>query len=728
MSERLYFDNELKTMMALFEKSELNIDLTKVEEACRFAYQILGNKSWESGGPIIYHSMDVAQIVALAIGLGTDPVVAALLHNVFESTADKDELIAEIPLRFGEQVSDLLEGLFKINSIDTVTISVHSENFRRLLLALSGDLRVVLIKIADRLEDMRNLDNLPHSLQQKYATESSYLYAPLAHRMGLYNIKSELEDMSLKYLKPADYAKIAKHLEDTVKEREDFVSVFVKPIEEKLVARGIKFDMKARTKSIYSIWNKMKRQRVSFDEVYDLFAIRIIIDSKPANEKSDCWQVYSIVTEEYQPNPERMRDWISIPKSNGYESLHTTVMGPAGKWVEVQIRTRRMDDVAEKGLAAHWKYKGGKGSDLDYWLAGIRELLENPAGDANEVIEEFKTTVVEDEIFVFTPKGDLRKLPAGATILDFAYDIHSDIGDKCVGGKVNQRKVSIKHKLKNGDQVSIETASNQKPKIDWLDFVVTSKAKSRIKSNLNEAKRLEAENGKEIVKRKFRNWKLDYCDENIRKLIAFFNLKSAQELFYSVSTGAIDALQLKTVLKEEETPRAKEVLGELLPKKVVDNLSFDPGNEFLIIDKGLKDVNYKLAQCCNPIFGDPIFGFITIREGIKIHRISCPNAKNLYERYPYRFIKAKWRETKNYNSFQASVYLEGSDRQGIIGDISYVIAKDVGIQMRSINVDTKNGAFTGTLRVYVNNIEHLEFLINKLKSIKGIQNVLRADF
>lgn len=719
-------------MLSLFKESGLKIDFGKVEEAGRVAYQILGEVCWESGGPIIFHSMEVAKIVALDIGLGTDSIVVALLHNVFESSTDKDELISAIPGKFGEQVSTLLEGLFKINSIDTVTISIHSENFRRLLLTLSGDLRVVLIKIADRLEDMRNLDGLPIELQQKYANETTYLYAPLAHRMGLYNIKTELEDTALKYLRPAEYAKIMKHLEDTVEERRSFVSVFVKPIEIKLASRDIRFEMKARTKSIHSIWNKMKKQRVGFEEVYDLFAIRIIIDSEPETEKSDCWQVYSIVTEEYQPNTERMRDWISIPKSNGYESLHTTVMGPNGKWVEVQIRTRRMDETAEKGLAAHWKYKGGKssGGELDKWLAGIRELLENPAGDANEVIEEFKTNVYEDEIFVFTPKGDLKKLPAGATILDFAYDIHSDIGDKCVGGKVNQRKVGIKHKLKNGDQVIIETSNNQKPKIDWLDIVVTSKAKGRIKSNLNEAKRIEAENGKEIVKRKFKNWKIDYSDDHIRKLIAFFKFKSAQDLYYSVSTGAIDALQLKSVIRgeEDEAPKAKEVLGELLPKKVIENLSFDAGDEFLIIDKGLKNVNYKLAQCCNPIFGDPIFGFITIREGIKIHRLSCPNAKNMLERYPYRFIKTKWRETKNYNSFQASIHLEGSDRQGIIGDISYIIAKDVGVQMRSINVDSKNGVFNGTLRVFVNNLEHLEFLINKLKNIKGIQNVTRSDF
>jgi GTP pyrophosphokinase len=599
------------------------------------------------------------------------------------------------------------------------------------MLTMSGDIRVILIKIADRLMDMRNLEGLPSELQQKYAQESSYLYAPLAHRLGLYSIKTELEDLSLKYMRPDDYRLIVQRLEETKEERAKFVSEFVKPIEEKLKTRQFKFEMKARTKSIYSIWNKMKNQKVSFDEVYDLFAIRVILDSELESEKSDCWQVYSIVTEEYQPNTERMRDWISIPKSNGYESLHTTVMGPHGRWVEIQIRTRRMDEVAEKGLAAHWKYKGGKSTgELDRWLANFREVLENTSGDATEIINEFKANAQNDEIFVFTPKGDLKRLVAGSTILDFAYEIHSQVGDKCVGGMVNNNKVTIKHKLKNGDIVSVDTSNNQKPKLDWLDFVVTSKAKSRIKASLNEERRREAENGKEIIKRKFKNWKIDYSDENIRKLQGHFKLKTAQDLYYKVSVGELDALQLKTILKEsdEGEPKAKDVLDELLPKRVVENLSFDSGDEFLVIDNNLKNVIYKLAQCCNPIFGDEIFGFITIREGIKIHRDNCPNAKQLRERYPYRFIKAKWRQTKQNNSFQATIHLSGNDRIGIVGDISYIISKDVGVQMRSINVDSRNGAFIGTLRVYVNNVEHLDFLMHKLKNIKGIQQVNRGDF
>ncbi|MBN2807040.1 MAG: bifunctional (p)ppGpp synthetase/guanosine-3',5'-bis(diphosphate) 3'-pyrophosphohydrolase [Prolixibacteraceae bacterium] len=723
------FEASLKDLTAICSQSS-QMDLKRIEEACRVAYEILGDTRWESGEPIIFHSIEVARLVASDIGISTDSVVAALLHNIFESSIEKDNLIEQLPNRFGDGVFALLDGLFKINSIDTVTISVHSENFRRLLLTLSGDLRVVLIKIADRLVDMRHLEGLPSELQNKYATESSYLYAPLAHRLGLYNIKTELEDLSLKYLRPDDYRKIVRKLEETTEERRNFVSEFVKPIEAKLKSRSIRFEMKARTKSIYSIWNKMKKTKVSFEEVYDLFAIRVILESKLEDEKSDCWQAYSIVTEEYQTNTERMRDWISIPKSNGYESLHTTVMGPQGKWVEVQIRTRRMDDIAEKGMAAHWKYKGGKGSgELDQWLANIREALENPESKSDELLQEFKTNIYEDEIFVFTPKGDLKKLPAGSTILDFAYDIHSDLGDRCVGGKVNQRKVTIKHKLKNGDQVSIETSNNQKPKLDWLDFVVTTKAKTRIKSSLNEERKKEAANGKEIVKRKFKNWKIDYTDDVIRTLLSSLKLKTSQDLYYKVSVGEIEALHLKNIIRghEDEETKAKDVLGELMPKKVVENLSFDGGDEFLVIDKDLKNINYKLAQCCNPIFGDPIFGFITIREGIKIHRTTCPNAKQMRERYPYRFIKAMWRNSKQNSSFQATIHMAGNDRMGIVGDISYIIAKDVGVQMRSINIDSKNGEFEGTLRVFVNNIEHLEFLMHKLKNIKGIQHVSRGD-
>jgi GTP pyrophosphokinase len=616
----------------------------------------------------------------------------------------------------------------KINTMGTDTVELHSENYRKLMLAMAGDVRVILVKIADRLQVMRNLDTQPESVITKISVETSFLYAPLAHRLGLYYINSELLDLCLKYQNPAAYNAVSLRLKETDRERANFVAEFVKPIEEKLNARGFSFDMKARTKSINSIWRKMQTQKVEFDEVMDLFAIRVILNAELANEKSDCWQVYSIVTEEYQSNPKRMRDWITIPKSNGYESLHATVLGPHGKWVEIQIRTRRMDEIAEKGLAAHWKYKGGSGnSEMEAWLANVREILENPDLNMVDFIDDFKMNVYADEIFVFTPKGDLRKLAAGATLLDFAYEVHSGVGDRCVGGKVNGKNVTLRHKLQNGDQISVDTANHQRPKMDWLDFVVTTKAKNRIKASLNEEVKREAENGKEIVLRKVKNWKIEYNDDSIRKLLKHYKLKLAQELYYNISTGKIDMLEIKDILVEKKEESAKQLITEMLPKDKVQELDFSGGDDYLVIDNNIKNVIYKLAPCCNPIFGDDIFGFVTINEGIKIHRASCPNAPQMIERYPYRVIKAKWQDTKKKSSFQATIRIAGTDEIGIVSQISHVISKDIGVQMRSINIENSNGDFDGTLRVFVNGLEHLDFLMNKLRSINGVFSVSRAD-
>jgi GTP pyrophosphokinase len=447
-------------------------------------------------------------------------------------------------------------------------------------------------------------------------------------------------DLSLKFLHSAEFTYIVEKLEETAVERANFVSVFVKPIEQKLKDRGYDFEIKARTKSIFSIWNKMQKQKVDFQEVYDLFAIRIILNAVPENEKAMCWQVFSVVTEEYISNPDRLRDWITYPKSNGYESLHTTVLGPDKRWVEVQIRTRRMDDIAENGLAAHWRYKGGKGGEeIDKWLKNVREILENPQTNPVEVIDEFKVNIYEDEIYVFTPKGDLIKLRAGSTILDFAYEIHSRIGDHCVGGKVNGKLVTLKHQLKNGDQVSVETSNNQKPKLDWLDFVVTSKARNRIKVSLNEERKREADNGKEILHRKFKNWKIELNDQIIRDLLKYYKLKLAADLYYNISTGKIDVLEVKEVIAGKKEESQQEKLKEVLPLNEFKELTFDTNDDFLVIDNNLKNINYKLAVCCNPIFGDEIFGFVTIQEGIKIHRTTCPNAKQMTVRYPYRLIR-----------------------------------------------------------------------------------------
>jgi len=699
-------------------------DLPKIQEAFNLLVDVFGDQKKKSGDFVLSHSISVAQIVVEEIGLGVDTIIAAILHNIFY----QDHSTLEIEARFGKSVTSILDGMAKINGMGTDTVELHSENYRKLMLALAGDVRVILLKIADRLEVMRKLDFDDVPFRTKVSIETAFLYAPLAHRLGLYYINSELLDLCLKYQNPEAYNAVALRLKETDRERENFVAEFVKPIEEKLNARGFSFDMKARTKSINSIWRKMQTQKVEFDEVMDLFAIRVILNAELANEKSDCWQVYSIVTEEYQSNPKRMRDWITIPKSNGYESLHATVLGPHGKWVEIQIRTRRMDEIAEKGLAAHWKYKGGSGnSEMEAWLANVREILENPDLNMVDFIDDFKMNVYADEIFVFTPKGDLRKLAAGATLLDFAYEVHSKVGDRCVGGKVNGKNVTLRHKLQNGDQISVDTANHQRPKMDWLDFVVTTKAKNRIKASLNEEVKREAENGKEIVLRKVKNWKIEYNDDSIRKLLKHYKLKLAQELYYNISTGKIDMLEIKDILVEKKEESAKQLITEMLPKDKVQELEFSGGDDYLVIDNNIKNVIYKLAPCCNPIFGDDIFGFVTIAEGIKIHRSSCPNAPQMTERYPYRVIKAKWQDTKKKNSFQATIRIAGTDEVGIVGQISYVISKDIGVQMRSINIENNNGDFDGTLRVFVNGLEHLDFLMNKLRSINGVFSVSRAD-
>jgi GTP pyrophosphokinase len=702
-------------------------DLQLVQLAMNHALLILGDNKWENGELILLHSISVGRIAVLELGLSTDSLIACLLHNVFDKT-NHPFSSAEVKKEYRQGVAEILDGIIKINSLNTENIAIQSENFRRLMMALSGDVRVILIKIADQLQDMRHLDGLPATLQQRISIDSWHLYAPLAHRLGLYKINSELLDLSLKYLHPEDYRHIVDKLQETTVERANFVSAFVKPIEKKLKSRGFDFEMKARTKSIYSIWNKMKKQEVDFHEVYDLFAIRVILNSKPESEKAECWQVFSVVTEEYLSNPERLRDWITFPKSNGYESLHTTVLGPDKKWVEVQIRTRRMDDVAENGLASHWRYKEGKagGKELDDWLKNIREILENPQLSPADFIEDFKVNIYDDEIFVFTPKGDLIKLRAGATLLDFAYEIHSQIGDHCVGGKVNGKLVTLKYRLKNGDQPIVETSNNQKPKLDWLDFVVTSKAKSRIKSSLNEEQKHEADNGREILRRKFKNWKIELNDQVIRDILKHYKLKLATDLYFQISVGKIDPLEIKGIITvQEESP--KDRLSEILAPSEIKELSFDSGDDYLVIDNDLKNVIYKLASCCNPIFGDDIFGFVTIREGIKIHRVSCPNAKQMIDRYPYRLIKAKWRSTDKRNSFQATIRVAGSDRMGMVNDMTNIIGKEVGVKMRSININSENGAFEGILRVFVNDTHHLDFLMQKLKNIKGVDSVTRSD-
>ena len=701
----------------------------KLENAFEFVQNILGETRFSHDEVILNHSLEVASIIAMEIGLEPDSVITGLLHNVMYAGLKEKITQKEIGEKFGTHISSILEGMAKINALGTDTIDLHSENYRKLMLALAGDVRVILVKIADRLQVMRNLEIYSEENRHKLAYETQYLYAPLAHRLGLYNINSEMQDICLKIQKPDEYHYVVNRLKETERERANFVAEFVKPIEKKLQQRGLRFSMKARTKSISSINTKMRKKNVSFDEVMDLFAIRVILDSEPENEKADCWTAYSFVTEEYQTNPNRLRDWITIPKSNGYESLHTTVMGPHKKWVEIQIRTKRMDEVAEKGLAAHWKYKGGKESGFDSWLAGIRDILENPELNTVDFIDHFNTDIYSDEIFVFTPKGDLKKMPSGATVLDFAYEIHSRIGDTCVGGKINGKKVTLKHQLKNGDQIEIDTSNNQKPKLDWLDFVVTSKARNRVKTSLNEDRNRQASDGREMLLRKFKNWKLDLNDDAIRKILKHFGFKLAVDFYFDVASGKIDTLEVKSLFieKEEDPNTTKKTVEELLPTSEAKSLAYDGGEDFLIIDNNLKNVNYKLAKCCNPVFGDKIFGFVTISEGIKIHRASCPNAPQMKERFPYRIIKTVWKDNTSNSSFLTSLHISGTDEVGIISEITHTIAKDVGTQMRSINISSDKGNFEGILQISVYNLDHLEFLIHKLKKVKGVISVTRGE-
>ncbi len=703
-------------------------EVEKIEKAFYFAHHVIGENRFNTGEVIMIHSLDVATIIAQEIGLGPDSIISGLLHNVMYAGLPEKATQTEIEKEFGAHIYSILEGMAKINALGTDTVDIHSENYRKLLLALAGDVRVIIIKIADRLQVLRNLEKYDSESRKRLVTETTYLYAPLAHRLGLYSVNSELLDLCLQFEKPEAYNYVVNRLKETEKERANFVAEFVKPVEKKLKQRGFEFSMKARTKSISSIYNKMNEKNVSFDEVMDLFAIRIILESVPEDEKADCWGAYSIVTEEYQTNPNRLRDWITIPKSNGYESLHTTVLGPQGKWVEIQIRTKRMDEVAEKGLAAHWKYKGGREqAGYDNWLVEIRNILENQELNVVDFIDHFRTDIYNDEVFVFTPKGDLKKLPQGATMLDFAYEIHSKLGDTCVGGKVNGKKVTLKHKLKNGDQIEIDTAGNQKPKLDWLEFLVTSKAKNRVKASLNEERNNLAAQGREILLRKFKNWKLDLNDEAIRKMLKKYGLKLAVDFYYEVAVGKIDPLDVKSIFTEKEDINTKTKVEEILPQKDVKDLTFEGADDFLVIDNNLKNVNYTLARCCNPVFGDSIYGFVTIKEGIKIHRNNCPNAKQMKERFPYRIIKAKWRDTSTRSSFLTTLHISGMDETGILNDITHVIAKDIGTQMRSVNIESDKGKFEGVLKILVYNLDHLEFIIHKLQKVKGVISVTRGE-
>jgi GTP pyrophosphokinase len=573
---------------------------------------------------------------------------------------------------------------------------------------------------------MRNLDNAPEKERLPLASETYFLYAPLAHRLGFYNIKSELEDLAAKYLEPEQYHYIESRLKQTTSSRNRLIREFSVPLQEKLKKQNFRFTIKSRTKSIHSILLKMKKQGVDFDEVYDLFAVRIIIASDENSEKSECWRAYSVVTDLYQPNPSRLRDWISVPKSNGYESLHTTVIGPRGKWVEVQIRSERMDEIAEKGLAAHFKYKGIKGEGgLDTWLTKMREILESSEKEDAAFLDQVRSGLYTDEVFVFTPKGDLRQLPAGATVLDFAFDIHTAVGASCVGGKVNGKNVTIRYVLQNGDHVDIIRSKNQKPKQDWLSFVVTNKARTKIKQVLNEEKVKAAADGKEILVRRLKNWKIQYGDTMIQKLINHYSLKTAQDLYFLIESGKIELLEIKEVLLTEESPAQPE--PSLVPKeKEIKETPESQYSDFLVIEDRVEGLDYRLAKCCNPVFGDSIFGFVTIFEGIKIHRRGCPNAHNMMSRYPYRVVSAKWIKSKVAPSFVASVKITGVEDMGMVNRIADVLAVN-NVTIRSFNYKMDEGLFEGMLNIMVPNNDVLHGVMRKIQAIKGILKVTRSD-
>jgi GTP pyrophosphokinase len=701
-------------------------DMLLLKKAFNLALDSCSKGQNKLGELTIFHAIGVARIVAEEIGLGVHSVISALL---FDFVANGSISIEILKRQFSSKIIFLLEGLCKITGIDTQKSTDNGENLRNLLLTLATDIRVILVKLADRLYYMRNLDKVNQPEQLRISSEVVYIYAPLAHRLGLYNIKSELEDLALKYTDSRAYQFIDDKLQETKTSRDKFIREFIRPVKEELVKHGVESTITGRTKSIYSIWSKMKRQNVDIEEVYDLFAIRIIINSVPADEKADCWKVYSLITDIYQPNPNRMRDWISVPKSNGYESLHATVVVPGGKWVEVQIRTRRMDEIAEKGLAAHWKYKGGKEEHgPDEWLMKFREILENPDPDAGEVIDDFKVGLYNKEIFVFTPKGDLKKFPAGATVLDFAFDVHTAVGMSCMGAKVNGKNVPIRHVLSNGDKVEIITSKTQKPKQDWIQFVVTTKAKSKIRQALLEQRLVQVEAGKEILKRRFRNWKIEFEDQNINRIIQHYKLKTSADLYFQVATEKINALEIKGLLAHKEK-QAEVRQPDRIEEDMVEKLT-SPAfkqEDYLIIDNRLSKVVYKLAKCCNPIYGDEVFGFVTVSEGISIHRLNCPNAAQLISKYGYRVVKAQWSETEQQIYLPATIRITGIDEMGILSRISEVISNDLKVNIRSVSVESNDGMFEGSITLLVKDTAHLEVLIKRIMKIKGILGVSRLE-
>ncbi|WP_303310673.1 bifunctional (p)ppGpp synthetase/guanosine-3',5'-bis(diphosphate) 3'-pyrophosphohydrolase [Hymenobacter sp. BT730] len=679
----------------------------------------------KSGEPYILHPLAVAQIVVEEIGLGTTSIVAALLHDVVEDTPWE---IADVEREFGDKVARIVDGLTKISGVFEYGTSEQAENFRKMLLTLSEDVRVILIKIADRLHNMRTLDSMPRHKQLKIASETIYLYAPLAHRLGLYAIKSELEDLYLKYTDTEVYTELVNKVRQSRASRNRFIKEFVMPIDEELKAQGFSYEIKGRPKSIYSILKKMRKQNITFDEVYDLFAIRVILDVPFEQEKAACWQVYSVVTDFYQPNPDRLRDWVSTPKANGYESLHTTVMSRTGQWVEVQIRSRRMDDIAEKGYAAHWKYKDTGSilpeSSLEAWINKVREMLETNNSSALEFMDEFRQNLFVKEVYAFTPKGKLIILPDKATALDFAFDIHTHIGLQCLGAKVNQKLQPLSYQLHNGDQVEILTSQKQRPTEEWLKYVITSKARSKIKDYLRDDKRNKAEDGRFLVEKRLEMLGIEPTQDNLNRLLAHFNTYNLHEFYYRLAIGQIDGREIKESIFDPavELPR---VPSRLEPKAFDHEVQKIRGvnANMLVIGEQTEKFDYTIAPCCNPIPGDDVFGFET-EKGIVIHRTSCPKAVELMSNYGNRIVRAKWTDQLEL-AFLAGIRIKGSDRVGLVNDVTKIISNSLKVNMRSITIDSDDGLFEGQIMVFVNDTDHLNKLMHRLSKVNGVLQVER---
>lgn len=775
-------------------------DMERLNRAFEYAGKVYGNKRHETGELKIIQSINVARIVALEIGLRMVSVISALLHDVIETP---DENLSEVEKQFGSDTATIVRGFKKISGLHSEKVSLQYENFRSLFLSSVDDVRIIFIKMAHRLYDMRIYPKLPKELKRWFLDDVTYLYIPIAHRLGLYQIKAELEDYAFKYSNPDDYSQIVSRLNESREEQEKYIKKFLQPVWEALKQENVDFEIKSRAKTISSIKKKMVKQDVDIDQVYDLFAIRVIIndslndeeyefveayqqfieesgdprmlrkarqqiagvtsdaESEPEfleevaiekemrrermaafeekrkryldlmhREKTACWKTYSLITNIYPPNPKRLRDWISTPKASGYESLHTTVLGPENRYVEVQIRTKRMDENAEKGSAAHWRYKeSAYGKDVDSWMNDIRNVLDSMGA---QILDDGKTSKIHsgtNRIYVFTPDGDLRELRSGATVLDFAFDIHSNLGCSCTGGKINGKVVPIRHELKNGDRVEITTSKKQKPNIDWLNYVVTSKAKNRINRALREDKFKEAESGKETLMRKFKNWKIDFSDRNITRIIKHYNLKKPVDLYFNIAIGKTDVLEIKQLFQTPEEMEEKiEGTSEKfeLTEELIETQS-EKDQGYILIEAGVSNLNYSLAKCCNPIAGDRIFGFVTVNNGIKIHRYDCPNAAQLLEKYPYRIIKCRWKESKEMRFFVSNLRIVGIDRLGLINDITSVISSDLKVNMKDLKFNTHGEAFEGIIKVQVRDVTHLGFLKQKLLKIKGVNKVVRFD-